>query len=155
MKNRNKAVPAAYILLAKDGKYLLGRRKNTGYFDGNYQPPAGHVEEGELPIEAVIREAEEEIGVKLNKKDVLPAHFMYRVKHDETGDRADYFFVARKWEGEIENREPEKCDDLFWASPDKLPKNTVPHARHAIECIQKGVAYSEVDKGFLKTLGVL
>ena len=45
MKIRNKTVPAAYIILKKDGKVLLARRCNTGYEDGNYHITSGHVSE--------------------------------------------------------------------------------------------------------------
>lgn len=55
MATRNKAIPAVYIFLEKDGKFLIARRCNTGYQDGNYQVPAGHVDEGELPTEAMVR----------------------------------------------------------------------------------------------------
>ena len=45
MANRNKAIPAVYIFLEKDGKFLIARRCNTGYQDGNYQVPAGHIDD--------------------------------------------------------------------------------------------------------------
>ncbi len=99
MKIRNKPVPAVYILLEKEGKILLGRRMNTGYQDGNYQVPAGHVEEGELPTEAIIREAKEEVNVDLSLNDLELVHVEYRPKHDPSGDRIDLFFKAKKWGG--------------------------------------------------------
>ena len=74
MKIRNKAVPAVYILLEQGGKVLLGRRCNTGYQDGNYQVPAGHVEEGELPTEAIIRETKEEVNVDLAPSRLIKHH---------------------------------------------------------------------------------
>ena len=61
---RNKAVPASYLVLKKDGKILLTRRQGSGYYDGWYGLPAGHVEAGELPTECLIREAKEEIDVE-------------------------------------------------------------------------------------------
>lgn len=145
MKLRNKAVPAAYLILKKDNKVLLGRRKNTTYFDGWYGTPAGHIEAGELPIMAVIRETKEEIGISIDPKDVKQVHTMYRTAHDETGDRADYFFNAEKWEGEPKIMEPDKCDDLQWFEINKLPENLVPHEKDAILNIKKGINYSEVD----------
>jgi len=79
MKTRNKAIPASYLFLEKDGKILVARRCNTGYQDGKYQIPAGHVEMGELPTEALIRETKEEIGIDLNPADLeqLKAHGLY------------------------------------------------------------------------------
>ena len=111
MKLRNKAVPAAYILLEKDGKVLLGRRCNTGYQDGKYQVPAGHVEEGELPSEAIIREAKEEINADIVLVDLKLVHVSYRPKHDDSGDRVDFFFRAERWNGEIKNMEPRLLAD--------------------------------------------
>src|SRR4051812_28584615 len=112
-KERHKAVPAAYLLLKKDGKILLGRRQNTTYYDGWYGSGAsGHVEAGELPIDAVLREAKEEIGIDIKPEDVVFAHAMYRVAHDESGERVDYFFITKNWTGEPKIMEPDKCDDL-------------------------------------------
>ncbi len=154
MKIRNKAIPAVYILLEKDGKVLLGRRCNTGYQDGNYQVPAGHVEEGELPTEAIIREAKEEVNVDLSLSGIELVHVGYRPKHDPSGDRIDFYFKAKKWSGEIKNMEPDKCEDLNFVSWDNLPENTVFHVHEAFKCIQKGVFYNEIGIDFLKEKGL-
>lgn len=154
MKIRNKSVPAVYILLEKQGKFLLVRRYNTGYQDGNYQVPAGHVEEGELPTEAIIREAKEEIGVDLNLNNLELLHVGYRPKHDSTGDRVDFFFKTNEWGGEVKNMEPTKCDNLRWVSLNELPENMTPHVREAIQCIQKGIFFKELSIDYLKERGL-
>jgi len=69
-KDRNKSIPAAYMIFRKERKILLGRRQNTTYYDGWYGVPAGHVDTGELPLSAGIREAKEEIGIDIDPKDV-------------------------------------------------------------------------------------
>jgi 8-oxo-dGTP pyrophosphatase MutT (NUDIX family) len=94
-KERNKAVPAVYLIFMKDNKVLLGRRKNTTYYDDWYGVPAGHVEAGELPTSAGIREAKEEVGLIISPEDMSSAHILYRTAHDATGDRADYFFIVK------------------------------------------------------------
>ncbi|OGZ67866.1 MAG: hypothetical protein A3D35_00705 [Candidatus Staskawiczbacteria bacterium RIFCSPHIGHO2_02_FULL_34_9] len=154
MKIRNKVVPAVYILLEQNGKILLGRRCNTGYQDGNYQVPAGHVEEGELPTEAVIRETKEEVDVDLSLNDLELVHVGYRSKHDPSGDRLDLFFKAKKWNREVKNMEPHKCDDLQWFSFNKLPENMTFHVREAIRCIQRGIFYNEIGVDVLKEKGL-
>ena len=154
MTERNKAIPAAYLVLEKEGKILLARRCNTGYQDGNYQVPAGHVEAGELPSEALIREAKEEVDIDLSPGDFTLVHISYRPKHDSTDNRVDFFFKATHWSGEVQNMEPDKCDDFKWVLPGELPENTVPHMKDAIECIQKGIFYKELDLAFLKAQGV-
>ena len=154
MKQRNMAVPAVYLLIEVEERILIMRRQNTGYQDGNYNLPSGHIEAGELPKEAMVREAEEEIGIKINLDDLELVHTSYRPKHDETGDRVDFFFRAKAWTGQIINAELEKCSGLYWVIPEHLPKNTTPHVAHALVCIQKGISYSELGIDFLKKHGV-
>jgi len=151
---RNKAIPAVYLFLEKDGKILVARRYNTGYQDGNYQVPAGHVDEGELPSEALIREAKEEVGITLSPTDLELVHISYRPKHDDTDNRVDFFFRARTWSGEVKIMEPHKCDDLKWVTLDALPENMTPHVRDAIECMQKGIFFKELSLDFLKEHGL-
>ncbi len=151
---RNKAVTAVYLFLKKDGKILLLRRCNTGYQDGNYQVPAGHIDAGELPTEAAIREGKEEVCIDITKKDLRLVHTSFRPKHDNTGDRVDYFFEITHWGGEINNGEPEKCDELCWVNPSNLPENTTPHVRVAIECAERGEIFSELGIDFLKSTGM-
>lgn len=154
MKERNKAIPAVYLFLERDGKFLIARRCNTGYQDGNYQVPAGHVDAGELPSEALIREAKEEIGIGLSPGDVELVHVSYRPKHDNTDNFVDFFFRARKWSGEVQNMEPNKCDDLKWVTLDALPESMTSHVRDAFECMQKNLFYKELGIPFLKDHGL-
>lgn len=153
MIERNKAIPASYLFLEKNGKFLIARRCNTGYQDGMYQVPAGHIEKGELPSEALIREAREEIGIDLSSSDFELVHISYRPKHDDTDNRVDFFFRAKTWRGEIQIMEPDKCDELKWVTIDELPENMSPHVHDAIECIQKGVFFRELGVSWLKEKG--
>lgn len=153
--NYYKIVPAVYLLLRNDeGKYLMARRFNTGYQDGNYNVPSGRIEEGELPAEALIREAKEEIGINVNSDNLQLAHVSYRPIHDDTGTRVDFFFSAKNWDGEIVNNEPDKCDELRWIHPDDLPANTTPHVKNAIACVERGEYFSELNLDFLKASGM-
>lgn len=144
IKERNRAVPASYLVLKKNDKVLLARRFNTGYYDGYYSLPAGHVEAGELPLNALVREIQEEIGIEIVEENLHLAHIMYRTKRDETGDRADFFFVADNYQREIENKEPHKCDDLQWFPISNLPENTISHIKDVLLSIEKGIVYSEL-----------
>ena len=56
---RFKLVPAAYLVIVREGKILLLRRFNTGFEDGNYSMIAGHLEGNETFIQAMVREARE------------------------------------------------------------------------------------------------
>ncbi len=139
-KERFTLVPAVYIFLIQDGKILMLRRHNTGYEDGNYSVPAGHVDGGEPSSSAMIREAREEAGITIDPKDLKLVHTMHRTTNRES---IDLFFTSSLWKGEITNCEPEKCDDLSWFPLTALPQNTIPYVKHAIEHWQRGVIFSE------------
>lgn len=139
---RHKATPAAYLILVKDDKILLIRRFNTGWMDGNYSLPSGHLEKGESPIQCLIREAKEEIGIDVKSVDFV--HLMYERQHDETGDRVDIFFKATKWSEEAINMEPDKCDEVKWFLLKELPDNIIPKIKAAIESYLDGHYYSEL-----------
>lgn len=134
-------VIASYIIFKQDDKVLLARRCNTGYRDGEYILPAGHVEEAEFAMEAAIREAQEEVGVEIKPEDLAPAHVMHR--HCGDHERVDFFFTTKKWAGEIKNTEQDKCDDLQWFNLDQLPANTIPYIRSALERHLAGQFFSE------------
>ncbi len=57
-------INSAGILFICGDRCLLAHSTNSRQF-GSWMPPKGHVEEGETPERAAIRETEEEIGWKL------------------------------------------------------------------------------------------
>ena len=143
MKERFKVIAAVFIVMIQDNKILLCCRQNSGYADGLYSLPAGHVEAGESVSAAAIREAREEIGVEFTKEELALVH----VRSDNANDahRVHHFFRATTWSGEPKNNEPDKCSDLSWFSLDALPENMIPYVREVIQHIQDGVTYSEGD----------
>ena len=145
-QQRHSAVPAVYLILKKGDEILLQLRQGSGYFDDWYGVPAGHVEPGELPIAALVREIKEEIGIDIDMEQTHFVHTMYRAAHDVTGDRADYFWMTEHWNSVPLVCEPHKCKELKWFSMDDLPENTIPHIRQVVEAMCGGVLYSEFDK---------
>jgi 8-oxo-dGTP pyrophosphatase MutT (NUDIX family) len=133
-------VAAVHVLFVREGHVLLLRRANTGYEDGSYSVPAGHLDGGETVTEAAIREAFEETGIMLDKSRLEHGLVMHRRAEAE---RVDFFVVAKGWLGEPRNLEPEKCDDLAWHALDALPSNLVPYVRRAIEAFRIGERYVE------------
>lgn len=134
-------VISSYVIFQRDGKVLLSRRLNTGYHDGDYSLPAGHIDENEFATVAAFREAQEEVGVTIKPEDLLPAHVMHR--HCGDHERIDFFFAVEKWDGEPTNMEPDKCDELTWVSLDQLPSNTIPYIQAALGHYSSGHFFSE------------
>jgi len=127
------------LLLDSAGRALFGRRRNTGFMDGTYHLPAGHLEAGESVVEAVIREAREELGVTIDPEQVEFAHVMHSPL---TGGRVSFFFCVRQWKGIPTNREPHKCGELRWFPLDQLPEAMISHCRAALGHIATGSPYS-------------
>jgi len=140
-KRKFKIIPTVYLILTKNNKILLSRRYNTGFHDGEYSFPAGHLEGNETIIQTMIREAREEIGVELNPEHLKLVHVMHRKEPSE--ERVNFFFTAEKWKGEPKILEPHRCDDLKWFDIDKLPDNIIPYVKQTINCILHSTLYSE------------
>ena len=132
-----------YVLLrlVHNNSILLMRRANTTFGNGLYALPGGKCEHDEIATDAIIREAQEELSITLNKNDIKLAHTFHR-----KGTQDNFIaliFTTEKWSGEIINNEPEKCDELAWFALDQLPDNMITAHRHALECIKKQEIYSE------------
>ena len=137
---RSRFPVTVHLLFLRGDQILIARRLNTGYRDGEYSVPAGHLDGGETVLAAGVREAREEVGLELREADLEFAGVMHRLEDDE---RVDFFVRVLKWSGEPVNNEPDKCDDLRWAKTDSLPPNTVPYVRRAIRNCLQGVIFDE------------
>ncbi len=143
-KKRHQNVPASYLALSKNNKILLLRRLNTGYEDGKYSMIAGHVDPNETFTQCIIREVKEEAGITIKPEDLQVAHVMHRNSDTaEYNERVDVYFTTKKWDGEIINKEPHKCDDISWFDMDNIPENAIPYIKQAIEKIKNKIYYSE------------
>eukprot|EP00293_Proteomonas_sulcata_P017467 CAMPEP_0184289722 /NCGR_PEP_ID=MMETSP1049-20130417/2097_1 /TAXON_ID=77928 /ORGANISM="Proteomonas sulcata, Strain CCMP704" /LENGTH=98 /DNA_ID=CAMNT_0026596609 /DNA_START=329 /DNA_END=622 /DNA_ORIENTATION=- len=97
----------------------MSRRANTGFRDGSYTLPAGHLNAKEaLPV-AIAREAMEECGILVKPENVKLLSIIHRP--NKSREYMDFFCSVDNWEGEVTNMEPDKCDDLSWFPMDSLP----------------------------------
>jgi len=130
------------LFFFRENEILLLRRFNTGFRDGEYTVPAGHIDGGETIMEAAVREGREETGVDIAVDDLVFSTVMHRIEDDE---RVDFFFQVRMWMGDPFNAEPDKCDDLRWFDLDRLPVNTVPYVRQALRNHLTGIPFAEYE----------
>jgi 8-oxo-dGTP pyrophosphatase MutT (NUDIX family) len=129
-----------HLLFFRENQVLLLRRFNTGYGDGQYSVPAGHLDGGETVIAAARREGLEETGVRIEADDLVFSSVVHRRDGDE---RVDFFVQVCHWQGEPVNTEPEKCDELRWVNLDDLPDNVIPYVRKAIQNHRNGIPFDE------------
>ena len=109
----------AHTLIEKDGKYLLIKRSKIKRGLPNVYPsywdiPGGSVEENELPREAALREAMEEVNQKLRINKIIHEDSQFDASKDTV-------FTRLVYTGEIlEERDfildPEEHTDFIWIS---------------------------------------
>lgn len=147
MEERYRSMIVVDLMLIRDNKengkkeILLALRKNTRYNDGEYELPGGHVDEGEDLMNAMIREAEEELKIKLKIEDLHIKHILHHYK----GNRLKFIISADKYEGNLKIGEPEKCEKLEWFDIKKLPENTEKRTKKVIREIENNIFYDNSD----------
>lgn len=129
-----------HLFFFRGNRVLLARRFNTGYADGQYSVPAGHLDGGETVLAAAAREAEEEVGVQLEADCIHYSSVMHRLDGVE---RVDFFVSVSEWMDEPVNAEPDKCDDLRWVDINDLPVNTIPYIKKALHNHLNGIKFDE------------
>jgi 8-oxo-dGTP pyrophosphatase MutT (NUDIX family) len=118
------------LLLIKDGKVLLQRRKNTGWMDGKWNLFGGHPCDDEVLEETIVREAKEELGIEIKPKDI---HIVHCIQHRSTSRLYMQFYATcEKYKGTPTIME-DKADTLEWFDVNDLPKEIVPTAKQAIK----------------------
>ncbi|PYG01600.1 ADP-ribose pyrophosphatase YjhB, NUDIX family [Georgenia satyanarayanai] len=156
--HRYRVVPAAYVALLREeagaaDSVLLQLRSGTGFMDGHWAcGAAGHVEAGESVLDAAVREATEELGVRIAPTDLLPLTVMHRTQGTGLAidERVDFFLSCRRWHGEPRLRE-DKAAALRWVrldALDSLREPVVPHERQVLDALAAGTLMPVTTFGF-------
>lgn len=90
------------VLVVQDGRFLCGTRLKGGSVGG----PGGHIEAGESPEDAAIRETREEFGI--TPKDLVPVAFLSDLKPPYC---PSHVFLCTDFDGSI------RCADGEMTSP--------------------------------------
>lgn len=119
MKDESIAKVGVGVFVVKDGKVLLGKRKNA-HGENEYSGPGGHLEYGETAEETALREIAEECGIKVKNLKMLCVSDLltYFPKH-----YVDIGFTAEWEDGEPQVLEPHKLETWDWHDLDNLPEN--------------------------------
>lgn len=70
-----KNLQAVAALIVKDGKYLLAQRKKGDCYQNLWEFPGGSIEPGESPSQAIEREINEELNLKVRAGSCLGQFF--------------------------------------------------------------------------------
>jgi 8-oxo-dGTP diphosphatase len=126
------------VMVLRDGKVLLGKRKGKKHGAGQYAWPGGHLEYMESIEGCAKREVKEESDMEidnvrfvrlLNLKDYAPKHYI------------DIGVVADWKSGEPKNMEPEKLEGWEWHDIDNLPSPLFAACASTVEAYKTGKTF--------------
>lgn len=120
---------------------LIKQTKPNG---GKFTFVGGRIEKEEFAKASLVRETNEEAGIKIEAKDLQLAHVLH--KKDAQNMRIILYFKTEVWEGDPISLEPQKFKKVKWQKLDNLPKTLSRTARHVIKMYRNGHMYSELER---------
>ncbi len=133
------------IVLRGEKILLLRRAKWAPIWPDYWHCPTGSVEEHESPRETIIREAYEEVGLKVKPElgTVISVKARQFINPDLMYRDVSLFFVVKDFEGEPFNKEPRLHTAMEWFDLTELPEPIIPVIKLGIESYRKGLSYAE------------
>ena len=114
---------AACALVDADGRVLVCQRPPGKQLAGLWEFPGGKVEMGETPEACLIRELDEELGIKVTHACLAP--FVFASHGYDAFHLLMPLFLCRRWEGFVQRIEHTA---LAWVKPDRMGDYPMPAA---------------------------
>ena len=120
----NRPLIGVAVIVIKDNRVLLGKRKNAHGAD-TWAFPGGHLEFNESIEDCAAREVFEETGLSIQNLRFGP--YTNDIFTDENKHYVTLFVIADHKAGTPEVREPHKCQKWEWSEwPPKLHPHFLP-----------------------------
>nr|WP_320140780.1 8-oxo-dGTP diphosphatase MutT [uncultured Cohaesibacter sp.] len=113
----------AVALVDEDNRILIAQRPEGKNLAGLWEFPGGKLEAGERPEVALIRELEEELGIKTKEACLAPLTFASHAYDDF--HLLMPLYICRRWEGLPQSREGQA---LKWVRAGALRDYSMPPA---------------------------
>jgi 8-oxo-dGTP diphosphatase len=141
MPDRPLTLVAVGILQRPDGTVLFAQRPPGKAYAGYWEFPGGKIEPGESDHDALVRELEEELGVRvtqaaawLTQRHVYP-HAFVELR----------FFRVTRWQGEVH---PQEGQAVAWQTPGAYTVSPMLPALLTAECrVLSGLLTAEAAAG--------
>ena len=114
---------AAAALIDADGRVLLAKRPTGKNLAGLWEFPGGKIETSETPIDTLIRELNEELGVNTEASCFAPLSFSTYSYEDF--DLILLLYICRRWQG---TPAPKENNPITWVKPNRLGDYEMPKA---------------------------
>lgn len=118
METQNQVKVGIGVMVMKDGKVLLGKRKGS-HGAGEYAWPGGHMEYMESFAGCAKREVREETGIEIDNIRFLR---LFNLKEYAPKHYADISLIADWKSGEPEIMEPDRVESWGWYDMNNLPE---------------------------------
>lgn len=133
-----------HLLFERDDEILLGLRgSNAEFAPDTWHFPAGCCEHESIK-QCAVREAREELGLRLEPEHLDLVHSVHLLDPDNPRPLLELVLRVRRWQGEPQLMEPDKCHKWAWWPRSALPEPIVPYAKAALEGIAAGSPYTEL-----------
>ncbi len=109
-------------IVSKDGQLLLILMRNSK--DGVWTYPKGHVEEGETPHKAALREVFEETGYKcelMGEKEIYISQYSF-YRNGKYTEKKVYWYQMRPISQSEGIQTPEEIIKTAWVTPEEADK---------------------------------
>lgn len=105
------------LFLLREGEVLLAMKKR-GFGAGKWNGPGGKADPGETPLQAAVRECQEEVGVTPRNLRAAGELAFYMPHDPEFGGHLAHVFTATEWDGE-----PHETEEMRpqWFKLDEIP----------------------------------
>lgn len=113
----------AAALIDADGRVLIAQRPQGKTLAGLWEFPGGKLDAGERPETALIRELDEELGIRVDEPCLAPLTFASYAYPDF--HLLMPLYVCRRWQGFVTAREGQA---LKWVWPGDLRNYPMPPA---------------------------
>jgi 8-oxo-dGTP diphosphatase len=101
-------------IIQRDGRILIGQRKDLGHHPLKWEFPGGKLEPGETPEAALVRELQEELGIRARIDREL---MRYEYQYPGRSRILLIFYRVVDFEGEPQNLD---FDQIRWEQPELL-----------------------------------
>jgi 8-oxo-dGTP diphosphatase len=107
------------LFIRADGKILLGLRAPAKKaWPGHWDTIGGHVEDGESPEDALVREAREEVGVTPTAFRLIAT--VRERQPQRYGDALHHVYAVTSWQGGEPSNICDEHSELKWFSVDEM-----------------------------------
>lgn len=107
---------AAGVITREDGSFLIGQRAPGTFYPGYWEFPGGKVEAGESPADALKRELDEELGIRVER--LYP--WLVREHAYEHAHVRLHFFEVPQWQGAVNDH---VHSALAWVRPGHVDRS--------------------------------